>query len=202
MDQKRSATSQETIATLRSEVERYANRRMVTPTDFEFLAQALQSSIQRPISPTTLKRVWGYLHDTGTAYTPGRYTLCTLARFIGYRDIEEVAHCLQTGSTIQSDHYFGLTIGCDDIPSGAMIEVTWKPNRKILLCHDSDHTFTVIRSEKAKLHTGDRVECHSFTQNAPLYIAQVIRDGSPISTYVAGARSGVRYRILPNSDIQ
>lgn len=199
MDPKRTTPKQEIIEDLRREVENHANRRMVTPADFKFLAQALQSSIQRPVSPTTLKRVWGYIRDTGEDYSPGRYTLCTLAQFIGFRNIEEFEYTYSENNILQSGHYFGLTIGSNEIPDGAIVEVTWQPNRRIQLLHISGNDFKVILAENSKLREGDRLECHSFTQNAPLYISRVVRDNTPTSTYVAGSHSGVRYRI-PSSD--
>lgn len=195
MDQKKTSPTQELIETLRREVENHINRRMITPSDFRFLAQALQSTIRRNISPTTLKRVWGYIRDTGDDYSPGRYTLCSLAQFIGFRDIEEFQYTYSGDTILQSDHYFGMTIGCDEIPDGAIVEITWQPNRRIQLLHISGNDFKVIFAENSKLHEGDRIECHSFTQNAPLYISRVIRPNAPTSTYVAGSHSGVRYRI-------
>ena len=80
--------NQEIIAALRREVEKHAGRRMISPADFDFLASILQTNPQRPISSTTLKRVWGYVRDVGSAYTPSRYTLCTLAHFIGFNGLQ------------------------------------------------------------------------------------------------------------------
>lgn len=81
--------SQEIIAILRSEVENVVNRRIVSPADFDFLSQAILNAKKQPISPTTLKRIWGYVKDVGSAYNPERFTLCVLAGFVGYRDIED-----------------------------------------------------------------------------------------------------------------
>lgn len=200
MEQDKSSQKAATIEALRTELERFTNRRMVTPSDFDFLSKAIQSSTQRPVSPTTLKRVWGYIRDTGEDYSPGRFTLCSLARFIGYRDIEDFEYNRNENSTIQSDHYFGLTMGSTDIPKDAIIEVTWKPDRRIWMLHIEGSEFRIILSKNSKLCIDDIVECHSFTQNAPLYISRVVRENSLPTTYIAGSRSGVHYQIIPGDE--
>ena len=50
---------------------------MRTPKDFDFLAESIFEKLHQRISPTTLKRLWGYLHDTSS--TPRQSTLDTLA---------------------------------------------------------------------------------------------------------------------------
>ena len=191
--------NQEIIAALRREVEKHAGRRMISPANFDFLASILQTNPQRPISSTTLKRVWGYVRDVGSAYTPSRYTLCTLAHFIGFNDIEDFQYSQEKTTATESDHYFGMTIGSDDLPAGVMIEVTWLPDRKVEMKHIAGSEFQIIRAENSKIHTGDLIECHSFTQNAPLYISRVSRADSQPFTYVAGVRTGVHFRLLPHS---
>lgn len=186
-----------TIEMLRREVERFVNRRMVTPADFDFLSQALKSTIHQSVSATTLKRVWGYIRDAGDNYNPGRYTLCALARLIGFNDIEEfVNRESMGGASAQSESFFGITIGSADIPDGMLIKVVWLPNRVVMIRHISGMEFVVEHSEHSKLRVGDQLECHSFTQNAPLYVSKVKRENEPTTTYVAGSRTGVRYQFV------
>lgn len=189
---------QELIATLRAEVENVVNRRIVSPADFDFLSQAILEAVKQSISPTTLKRLWGYVKDVGSAYSPERFTLCVLAAFVGYRDIEDFIDNFGADESMsQSSNYFGTTINANEISADAAVELRWPPDRRCLLRRMDGRRFEVIESENAKLQKGDVVEFPSLTQNAPAYFSKVERPGSAaVHTYVAGTRTGITYRII------
>lgn len=193
--------SQELISTLRVEVESVVNRRIVSPADFDFLSQAILRSVRQPISPTTLKRIWGYVKDVGSAYNPERFTLCILAVFVGYRDIEDFIENFNSEDAMaQSGNYFGETITSGAISDCAFVELRWPPDRMCVLARKKGNEFDVISSKNSKLRAGDVVEFTSLTQNAPAFFNKVIRAGSDIPhTYVAGTRSGITYRILDDT---
>ena len=44
-------------------VEERVGRKMQTPKDFEFLSEQIFDSLHQHISPTMLKRLWGYLTE-------------------------------------------------------------------------------------------------------------------------------------------
>ncbi len=67
---------------LRSTIEETVGRKLRTPKDFGFLADLIFEKLHEHISPTTLKRFWGYLHDASS--TPRQSTLDLLAQFIDY----------------------------------------------------------------------------------------------------------------------
>ena len=54
---------------------------MQTPKDFEFLSESIFEKVGERVSPTTLKRLWGYLSETTI---PRLSTLNILAQFVGY----------------------------------------------------------------------------------------------------------------------
>jgi hypothetical protein len=62
-------------------VEERAGRKMQTPKDFEFLSEQIFDSLHQHISPTTLKRLWGYLPEPSE---PRLSTLNLLSEFVGY----------------------------------------------------------------------------------------------------------------------
>jgi len=69
------------LAKLRESVEGVVERKMKTPKDFEFLSECIFEKFHERISPTTLKRLWGYLSETTT---PRKSTLDILSKFVGY----------------------------------------------------------------------------------------------------------------------
>lgn len=69
------------LAKLRELIEGVVERKMKTPKDFEFLSECIFEKFHERISPTTLKRLWGYLSETTT---PRKSTLDILSKFVGY----------------------------------------------------------------------------------------------------------------------
>lgn len=69
------------LAKLRELIEGVVERKMKTPKDFEFLSECIFDKFHERISPTTLKRIWGYLSETTT---PRKSTLDILSKFVGY----------------------------------------------------------------------------------------------------------------------
>lgn len=70
------------IVELRKKIEESVGRVMHTPADFDFLSGAVWERIREYISPTTLKRTWGYLDGVKNIRFS---TLETLARFAGFK---------------------------------------------------------------------------------------------------------------------
>ncbi|MDE6100822.1 MAG: hypothetical protein K2G01_07225, partial [Paramuribaculum sp.] len=124
-----------------------------------------------------------------------RYTLCVLARFIGFRDYEDFIDNLHSVD-VQSASYIGATVDSASLDEGIEVRVTWSPGRSCRLRHLRGNEFEVVESHNGKLAVGDIVECGSFTMNAPLYFNRVRRPDGQQLTYVAGSRSGISFEII------
>ena len=72
---------EQAIAKLRLQVEGAIERKMKTPKDFDFLSECILEKYHERISPTTLKRIWGYLSESTT---PRKSTLDILSQLVGY----------------------------------------------------------------------------------------------------------------------
>lgn len=72
---------EQNIQRLREAIEVVAGRRMQTPKDFDFLSEMIFDKTRQHISPTTLKRLWGYLSEPAA---PRLSTLNLLAQFADY----------------------------------------------------------------------------------------------------------------------
>ena len=73
------------IERLRKTIETQAEREMRTPKDFDFLSERIFEKVHQTVSPTTLKRMWGYLSE---AVAPRITTLNIMSQFVGYDDWE------------------------------------------------------------------------------------------------------------------
>ena len=176
------------IAALRQDIELEVKRLIKTPYDFEFLVGVIWERLHENISPTTLKRLWGYIDG---ADTTRRTTLCLLARFLGYNDWEAYLANLATRSDIESETFQGEGINIDDLQVGDCIEVTWLPNRRCVFRYEGEAHFLVLESQNAKLHVGDRFETACFIIDKPMYLDRLIRNNEPPTAYVAGSKNGL-----------
>ena len=176
------------ILALRQDIEHEVKRLIRTPYDFEFLAGVVWERLHENISPTTLKRLWGYIDG---ADVTRRTTLCLLARFLGYADWESYLTALAARSDIESEMFKGEGVHIDDLQEGDCVEVTWLPNRRCVFQYEGNAHFLVIEAANSKLHVGDRFETACFMLGKPMYIDRLMRGDEPPTAYVAGAKNGL-----------
>lgn len=181
----------EHLAQLKKDIERYVSRGLHSPADYIYLSERLQNEGHGYISPTTLKRVWGYISDKGEQYTPSSYTLNSLCKLIGFNDISEY---ISESASIQSKEYQGEFIDTLSLPADTEITILWPPNRKVRLRYTGAENFEVIENENSRLMIGDRLQCHSLTQHAPAFF-RVHRNGNKPFSYIAGSDQGIFYHI-------
>lgn len=176
------------ILALRMDVEQEVQRLIRTPYDFEFLAGVIWERLHENISPTTLKRLWGYIDG---ADTTRRTTLCILSRFLGYQDWESYLTALSARTDVESTTFEGDGLSIDELRKGDCIEVTWLPNRRCVFRYEGNAHFLVLESENAKLHVGDKFEAACFIIRKPMYIDRLVRENEQPTAYVAGAKNGL-----------
>ena len=171
------------IATLRMDIEREVKRKIRTPYDFEFLAGVIWERLHENLSPTTLKRLWGYIDG---ADTTRRTTLCLLAQFLGFADWEAYLASLATRTDIESAAFEGEGVHINDLQKGDRVEVTWLPNRRCVFRYEGEAHFVVEESENAKLQVGDSFDTAFFLIGKPMYL-----DNIHGASYVAGSKNGL-----------
>ena len=172
------------------EVENVAGWRMCTTGDFDRLSALIMSRIHERISPSTLKRIWGYLDEN---VQPRKFTLDLLCRFLGYASFEQF--CQQKGMP-QSDFLFSEQLAASSMDVGERIQLDWAPDRQGIIKYLGDGHFVVEEAKNTKLHVGDTFVCHMFLQHEPLYLSMVVHDGGKPVSYVAGKKSGILWNVL------
>jgi len=176
------------IRCLRQDIERKLNRHLRTPYDFEFLANEVRTLLHEHISPTTLKRLWGYIAG---AETTRLSTLSLLAQFLGYTDWDAYLASLAARTDVESETFAGEGVRSAELQAGQLVEVTWLPDRRCIFRYEGGNTYTVIEARNAKLHAGDRFETACFLIGRPLYADRLIRGSEQPTSYVAGSRNGL-----------
>ena len=174
---------------LKQEVERTVGRPLKEARDFEELSHLLLTHTRERLSPTTLKRLWGYLKNEEVKTRP--HTLDVLARFVGYRDYEDF--CTQVGrlNEVQSGVKTEERVATENMRRGQRLIITWRPDRRIVVRHLGGSQFEIVEAENTKLSVGDTFRCHLMIQHEPLYLDEVRHQGMPPMVYVAGQKDGV-----------
>ena len=99
---------------LQQEIEYRLGRKMCTPKDFQWLSDEMFRQLHETLSPSTLKRLWGYFPSV---QLPHQYTTDLLTRYV-----ESLRQCqLTKGAEFQSVgeylHLFGICDGQATPPS-------------------------------------------------------------------------------------
>ena len=179
-------------ARLCREVETTANQPASTPKEFETLSESTRLRTGILLSPTTLKRLWGYLDEP---VTQRRSTLDTLARFCGWRDYE---HFLSGDNPdIESGNVGSNALRAgEDIHPGGRVRLFWNPSRVCEIEYLGNLDWEVVEATGTRLRRGDRFRCPLIVAGEPLYLDGLVKDGSRRGVYVCGSRTGITFEII------
>lgn len=164
----------------------------VTAKHFERLSESVYGLTGVLLSPTTLKRLWGYLNEN---VTPRVATLDILARYCGWRDYQDFIG----GDTpeIESGSVGASVLRADgDVARGSRVRLFWPPSRSCLIEYKGSLDWVVISSEGTRLQPGDTFRCPVIISGEPLYLDNLIHAGSRRGVYVCGRRSGVTFELV------
>lgn len=170
------------------EIETKFGRKIVTSADFETLSALLQESSKQVISVSTLKRIWG---SVSLSPIPRTSTLDILASYIGYDAYRSFCEDLMKKNLIESGFFETKSLSVSDLSPDDTVEITWAPNRLVLLRYLGNFRFEVVKSENSKLEAGDRFEASNILVGYPLYISRILRNGEYTPSFIAGQSAGI-----------
>ena len=169
-------------------VEKKYGRKLNSPAAFESLSILIEKETGELLSAATIKRLYGYVRMKPI---PRQSTLDILSRYLGFRDFEHFRMEIQNNPAYNSSFISTSIISSEDLQPGDMIIAGWSPNRVIELKYIGENLFEVVSNENSRLEVGDRFKMVNFMLNYPLYIADVIRNGSSHLSYIAGSKEGI-----------
>lgn len=162
-------------------------RTLESPADFEYLSEQIQNKTGEYLSPTTLKRFFGYIPYDGQLRPS---TLSILARYAGYNGWQDY----QDKQQIESGFTNNKRITINELSQGQKLLIEWNPNRQCIAEYLGDNRFVVIYSKNCTLQIGDRFCTTQFMLGQPLTATDLclIRntENTP-KTYVAGVKTGL-----------
>ena len=156
------------------------------PSDCEILSLDIESKTGVHIGATTLKRLVGFAQDERTPHTS---TLDAIARYLGDAHWDELTKIEDSGNSDFDAH--DEEIRSADLQPGACLEITYLPDRRLILEYLEDSRYRVTASENSKLQKGDEVEIHHFVLHHPLLVVNVWRNGESLGQFTAGRVSGL-----------
>jgi hypothetical protein len=171
---------------LQQEVEHLTGRRMHTPKDFQWLSDEIFSRLHRTLSPSTLKRLWGYIDGADKTRNS---TLEILSRFLGFANWDEFVESIsQEGNSnaVLSPH-----IEAKELKKGDLVKVSWRPNRRCTFRYLGKEQFVVETAENSKLKVGDTFYCSLFILGEPLYLSRLVQGNNPPVDFVVGNKGGL-----------
>ncbi len=178
------------IQSLRTDIEQLMGHAMRTPADFNLLSLQVWNDCHENISPTTLKRLWGYIDG---AAIPRHNTLSVLSRLLGYGEWDDYLRQLPIRNNIESELFTGDGIRSSELKKGESIEVAWLPNRCCVFRYEGEQRFTVMESSNSKLQVGDTFAAACFLVGRPMHLDNIVRNGQALMNYVAGKKHGLTY---------
>ena len=162
--------------------------------DFITLSNLLFETLHKRISPSTLKRIWGYVNSWGVKPRP--YTLDTLANYLGVSDFSTVGGGNLTESNgEQSTISFAPFWDAYSLAKGAIVIARWNPNRRCVLRHIDKRLFEVIEAKNCKLCVGDTFACDTFMNGQAMQVYNLTHKGIEGLSYIAGRVDGVTYEV-------
>lgn len=159
---------------------------MRLPSDCELLSLDILGHTGVRIGATTLKRLLGFASDDRT---PHATTLDAIARYLGFAHWDELSAIDDKGNSDFEAPEGELRSA--DMEKGGSVEITWLPDRRLVLSYLGDGRYSITESQNSKLMVGDEVEILSFVQHHPLFVVNVWRSGKAMGPFTAGSISGL-----------
>lgn len=180
---------------LRCQVEHLIGLELKIRRHFDMLAETVFTQTRNMISPTTLRRFWGYQE---TSVSVSRHTLDVLSMFVGCRDWDDFKlHSEQQAEGEESSRSGFLLdvrkVRSEALDCGQQVVITWLPDRRVVVVHEGTDVFRVVSNENSKLRPGDTFHCVQLVEGQPLFCTDLLRNGHAPMSYVGGKKGGIKF---------
>lgn len=176
---------------LQLQVENFIGIKMETRRHFDMLAATVFEHTKQMVSPTTLRRFWGYQDSESNASIN---TLNLLSRFVGYNSWEHFVANTNGKGEVPSDFINERnTLNVEALHTGDKVCLNWSPDRKVIIEFQGLDAFRVLESQNSKLQPNDTFHCKQFVEGMPLLCKSLLRVGYATMDYVCGKNGGIRF---------
>lgn len=179
---------------LRASIEEALCRRIQSPKDFRFLSEQIYGQTRDIISPTTLKRLWGYLAED---VNPHESTLSILARFTGYASWNDFRAVLtrMNGQVNEQPLYAPAVMG-SAMRRGGRLSIHWQPDSHLILVCLGNSRFEVCESCHSLLGKGDTLDIGLAFRGKPLYVTNIRSSQIAHPSMIIAPKTGVNIVVV------
>lgn len=157
------------------------------PQDCDVIAQAIEDETGKTLGSTTIKRMFGFVNENRI---PRLSTMDILAQFLGYSNFELMAKDINEDTDI-SDFTWMETVEPEKLAEGTQLQITYEPNRLLILTYLGNNKFIVNESKRSKLQKGDTIEIHQMVVGHELVVKHVWRNGQDFGSYTGAKQGGL-----------
>ena len=159
--------------------------------DCEYLALDIESVTGEHIGVNTLKRLLGFIDDERD---PRVSTLDIIARYLGFSSWDELRiYDDKSNSSFEST---SDEIRVSDLTTGQKIQISYQPDRQLIIEYQGNNTFLILSSKNSKLQNDDQIIITHIVSGYPLLVSEVIRHGQSLGSFTAGKAQGIAFKIL------
>ena len=176
------------IEELKELIEEKYGKALHTTTDYEEFSIYLKQKMDKNLSASTLKRIYGYVKDD---HKPRVCTLDVMAQYIGHKSYKDFTTWLKKSSKYNSSFFMADQLISNDLTEGAEVTIGWSPNRQLHLRYLGESAYEILTSENSKLKVGDKFVTGCFIKEQPLFLPYIERNGERTAPFVAGRNGGL-----------
>lgn len=172
-------------ALVRKHIEEKYGHSIRYPKDCDALSAHIRSCCSGRVSPSTLKRLFGFVKGIKE---PRLFTLDILANYLNYEtwDCMMEKLCRKENAAPKKIE----KLNCHQLKKGSQLELSYAPGKKITLRYEGKSVFEVILSEESAVRGGDKIKAKDFVLSHPVYI-EIIRHGKSCGLCTIGRVSGL-----------
>lgn len=148
---------------------------------------AIKDATGQTLGTTTLKRMMGFVNGPAS---PRPSSLDIIAQYLGYPDYDLLAKDIGQDADI-SDFREVESLDSADLEPGEQIQLTYQPNRLLVLTYIGDNKYVVNESRGSKLLKGDKLMIAGFYVGFTPLISDVERSGRHFGSYQAAKQGGL-----------
>lgn len=177
-------------------IDQMMGQTIATSTGFQLLSKEVLRRTGKTISPSTLKRLYGYIHEQ---VEPRESTLDVLALFVGYGNWARFCQMqeMQHQEAPSSGYINARRLDVSELPIHSILRLSWSPDRVCSCLYRGDFKFEVLRSENTRLVPGTTFSCALILADQPLVLDQVCIGGTGVpAPYSIGRTFGVQFDLI------
>lgn len=160
-------------------------------SDCEVLALDIESVTREHIGVNTLKRLLGFIDDERT---PRHTTLDIIAKYLDFDDWAELS--IFDNKSNSNFSACADEIQVDTLEVGQRIQISYLPDRQLIIQYQGKRRFLVTSSLNSKLQEGDECQITHLISGYPLLASDVHRNGTNLGNFTAGKQQGISIKLL------